>query len=170
MHPIKWTKPHSKIYLQKAASKAYKKPPFYQSSTKMGLQRRWALSKRISSFNNFLWIVFEIPKWNYQHPKILTFFLPQVFVMNFMSPTYAQNVFVIPVSKKFKPLVNDDFMNKEISQSIKWNTYSNIKSKIIKHQTRHIAITAWHSKNEEETIVLFKKTRICLMMIFVQIP
>jgi hypothetical protein len=90
--------------------------------------------------------------------------------MHFVCSAYSAHIAVIPVRPYFKTLMNDDIVHQKITQPVNRNTYAHIKSEVVIHDTGDVAVSAGYSKDEEEGIVLFKKTGFNLMVIFVQVP
>ncbi len=88
-------------------------------------------------------------------------------MVHFMRSSDGFDVTVVQMGKIFKSLVDDNFMNNKIGQSIQRNTNTNVKSKIVEHASGDVAIGTWNCKNQEKAIILFKKTRFNLMMVFV---
>jgi len=95
----------------------------------------------------------------------------QMFMVHFMCPPDGPYIIVVTTGKPFKPLMNDYIMYHEVSKAIGHDTKTNrlyppnvIKSTGVDQQN------ARHCKNDKERIILFKKARLCLVMIFVQVP
>src|SRR6185312_4156720 len=95
-----------------------------------------------------------------------------MFMVHFMCAPNRFKINVVRVSKNFKPLVNKNVMNQEISHAVQSNSHANPKKKIITiHPSKKQAGNAWQRKNDKEEIIVFYKTiRFFFMMVFVQFP
>ena len=56
----------------------------------------------------------KIFKRNPKHTKAFPFFFVYIFMMYFVSPSNSSGIFVIRVSKKFKPLMNKNIMDYKV--------------------------------------------------------
>ena len=97
--------------------------------------------------------------------------LVQMLVVHFMCPADGPHISVIAAGKPLKPLMNDNIMHNKIRKPIGHDTKPDglhppkmIKSSKVNQQD------AGRRKNDEEEIVLLKKTRFGAVMIFVQVP
>jgi hypothetical protein len=88
-----------------------------------------------------------------------------------MRPPNGTNIPVISAGKQFKSLVNDDIMHQKIPETIGHDTKPDclhppdiIVGPKIDQQD------AGQCKDDEEGIILFKKTRLNLVVIFMQAP
>src|SRR5215216_4014414 len=94
-----------------------------------------------------------------------------MFMMHFVCPSDRPHIAVFSFSQPFEAPVNDHIMNNKISKSISHDPKANsllppdmLCGSIIDQQH------ARYRKYDKEPIVFFKKTRLLLMMIAVQIP
>ena len=95
----------------------------------------------------------------------------QVFVVHFVCPAYCTYISIIASRKPFKALVNDHFVYNKISKAVKGNTKTNGCHPVcFMLQAQHDAKPAGYGKNEEECIILFKKSGALLVVIAVQVP
>jgi hypothetical protein len=108
---------------------------------------------------------------NVQHPKGFAFIFIQVFMVHFVGPPDSTYIRIVSSRKPFEALMNDYIMDNKICKPIRH--YSEAHSL---HPINGIdgakenAAKAGYGKNDEEGVVLFKKTRFFLMMVFMQVP
>ncbi len=92
-------------------------------------------------------------------------------MVHFVCPPNCFYVFVVAPGKPFETLVDNNFMHNKISRTIHGYACADTYRKIILiHTAKHDAEPTWYGKNEEEGIVLFKKTIAFLVMVLVQVP
>ena len=95
----------------------------------------------------------------------------KMLVMHFMCPANGTNIPVIAAGKPLESLMNNNIMHQKIPGAICHDAKTDrlhppyiIKCAEIDQQY------AWHSEDDKECIVLLKKARLYLVMIFVRIP
>lgn len=94
-----------------------------------------------------------------------------MFVVHFVCPADGFDVSVVAARKQFEPLVDDDFMHQKISKPVKSNACANAHYPIgLVHTTQHDAEPTGYGKYDKKSIVLFKKTRTLLVVVFMQVP
>jgi hypothetical protein len=96
--------------------------------------------------------------------------LVKMLVVDLMRPAYGQDVPVFPVAQESETLMNDDIVNKEISQAVQRDPDAYIQAYILVDDACNVAVSAGNGKNKEEGIVLFKEAVMPLVMIAVKIP
>jgi hypothetical protein len=108
---------------------------------------------------------------NQQHAKTFSFFFLQVLVVHLVCPAYGAYVQAAAAGKPFKPLVNDYVMHQKVSEAIHCYAKTDGCCPVsVALQAQHNAEPAWYGKNEEESIVFFKKPWSFLVVIFVEVP
>src|SRR5258706_12788029 len=92
-------------------------------------------------------------------------------MMHFMTPADRPYISAVAPGKPFEPLVDDHIMHDKIGEPIYHDTKSYglhppgmIKSSEVDQQY------TWYSEDHKESIVLFKKSWFCPVMVFVQVP
>src|SRR5688572_6102072 len=92
-------------------------------------------------------------------------------MMHFVRPAYGAHISIIGAGKPFKALVNDHIVHHEISKAIGHYAKAYCLQPVHFAQcTEKNTKKARHREDDEEGIVLFKKTGLRLMMILVQVP
>jgi len=92
-------------------------------------------------------------------------------VVHFMRPANGADVGIVAAGKPLKTLVNDNLVHYKIGEAIQGNAKPNGRRNIVLVlQTEHNTQPAWYRKYQKESVVLFEKSRIGLVMILMQIP
>jgi hypothetical protein len=95
----------------------------------------------------------------------------KVFVVHLMRPTYCTHIGIIATGKPFKALVNDYIMHQEISKTVSHDTKAySLQPVHFIYRSEEYTQKAWYREDDKEGIILFKKTRPFLVMVFVQVP
>src|SRR4030095_11438080 len=95
----------------------------------------------------------------------------KMLVMHFMCPANCSHITIVASCKPFESLVNDDIMYQKISDTISHDAKTDRLHPpcIIKCAEIDQEYT-WHSEDDKECVVLFKKAGLYLVMIFMQVP
>jgi len=108
---------------------------------------------------------------NEKHTEAFTFMPVEVLVVHLMGPADRTYIIAVCFAEPFEPLVNDHIVHQEISKTICHDAKTDrlhppyiIKCAEIDQQY------TWYCEDDKECIILFKKTRLYLVMIFMQIP
>lgn len=108
---------------------------------------------------------------HHQHPETFAVMTVEMLVMHFVCPTDGTYITAVAAGKPFEALMNDDIMYQEISETVSHDAKADGLHP--PHMTEGAGINeqdTWHSKNDKECIVLFKKAGFHLVMILVQVP
>src|SRR5882724_3636222 len=94
-----------------------------------------------------------------------------MFMVHFMRPAYSSHIIIIAAGKPFEPLVNNYVMQQEVCKPISHNTKADcLQPPYMPESAKPDQQYTGCRKDEEEGVILFKKSRFRLVMIFVQIP
>src|SRR5688572_5061799 len=108
---------------------------------------------------------------NVQHAKRFSFVPVQVLVMHFVRPADSAHIRVARMREPFETLMDDHIMHEEVSKSIRHHAKSYSLQPVYTFQrAEKNTQKAGNSEDDEEGIVLFKKARFGIVMIFVQVP
>ena len=108
---------------------------------------------------------------NEQHTEAFAIMTIKMPVMHFVCPTNGTDITIISSGKPFKALMNDNIMNEKISNAISHDAKTDrLHPPYIIECAEIDQQDAWHSENDKECIVLFKKPWLRLVMISMQIP
>src|SRR5688500_12065316 len=92
-------------------------------------------------------------------------------MMHFMRPPDSTHISIVGTCKPFEALVYDHIVHHKICEAIGHYAKSYCLQPIqLSYGAEKDTQKTRHSKNHKEGVILFKKTRLGLMMIFVQIP
>ena len=104
---------------------------------------------------------------NEQHTKAFPIMTIKVFMMHFMCPANSANIPVIAAGKPLKPLMDDDIMNEKISDAISHDAKTDrLHPPYIIKSAKEDQQNTWNREDDKKCIVLFKKTGLHLVMIF----
>lgn len=106
-----------------------------------------------------------------QHPKTFAFVPVKMLMMHLMRPADGTDIGAVAAGEPFETLMNDNIMHQEIAKAIGHDAKAD--GLYPPHMTECANINqqdAGYSKDDEERIILFKKTWFCLVMILVQVP
>jgi hypothetical protein len=108
---------------------------------------------------------------NIEHAETFSMFLIEMFVMHFMRPPDRPNIGVPAPGKPFKALMYDHIVNQEICEAVCHDAEADsLQPPFLIHGTICDTEHAWYSEYHKEEIILFKKTRLHLVMIPMEIP
>lgn len=91
--------------------------------------------------------------------------------MHLVCSSDGPEVPVVAVAEDFKPLMDEDVVNKKITEAVNSNAYTDIKLDVAAGQyTEEHEQHAGEGEDEEEGVVFFKEAGMTLVMVAVQDP
>ena len=112
----------------------------------------------------------KVTRRHKQHPKALTIFFAQVFVVNLVRFADGHEVGVFRALEPRKPLMDEHVVDEEIRQTIQGNARTNPESEVSSQASRDEAVRAGDGENQKEGVVFLEKTGAIRVVILVEVP